>query len=351
MSAETSKWLNILTLIGYVLKRGTAWHYREASQGDEPNHYDGPIPVADVERRLFNFDFREGEIYSPYVDSEGNKQVMHGSNLKSIIREPGSLGPDDEGAILYIPTTGFKVHPFRQTLVERAQRILDMGAGDEIGIASAGLLKGGAVAWVQFELPETMTVEGFEYRPFFTTATSVDGSMSTTDITGEQAVVCDNTLAGAHSMAKAMLKFKHSSNSLNRLSDSAIRDDLGLRLQQVSEAFEAQVKEMLSVHVSDQQLVKYFDLTIPVQGKEPGRGLTMATNKRDAKMTLWTDDPRVAPYRNTLFGVLQLENTYAHHFANVKGASRVERNMLNAVTGKFATLDSTTLDNLALVLA
>ena len=35
--------------------RGTAWHYRRDLQGEEPNHYPGPIPVADVARRLFDW--------------------------------------------------------------------------------------------------------------------------------------------------------------------------------------------------------------------------------------------------------------------------------------------------------
>ena len=55
MSNETGEWLNTMTLIGFTEKRGNAWHYREELQGDEPNHYVGPVPVEDVQRRLFNF--------------------------------------------------------------------------------------------------------------------------------------------------------------------------------------------------------------------------------------------------------------------------------------------------------
>ena len=46
------------TLIGCTDMRiangqpATAWHYMECYQGDEPNHYEGPIPVADLKRRL-----------------------------------------------------------------------------------------------------------------------------------------------------------------------------------------------------------------------------------------------------------------------------------------------------------
>ena len=48
--------LNTNTLIGNTDARGTAWHYRAEHQGEESNHYPGPIPVADVERRLFHWE-------------------------------------------------------------------------------------------------------------------------------------------------------------------------------------------------------------------------------------------------------------------------------------------------------
>ena len=48
--------LNTNTLIGNTDARGTAWHYRAEEQGEESNHYPGPIPVADVERRLFHWE-------------------------------------------------------------------------------------------------------------------------------------------------------------------------------------------------------------------------------------------------------------------------------------------------------
>src|SRR4051794_10509723 len=47
--------LNTNTLIGFTEKRGNAWHYRAVLQGAESNHYPGAIPVADVRRRLLNW--------------------------------------------------------------------------------------------------------------------------------------------------------------------------------------------------------------------------------------------------------------------------------------------------------
>ena len=47
MSRETLQWLNTKTLIGNVAKRGhKALSYRAELQGDELNHYDGPIQIG-----------------------------------------------------------------------------------------------------------------------------------------------------------------------------------------------------------------------------------------------------------------------------------------------------------------
>ena len=52
MSDETIDYLNRNTLIGYTVRRGTAWHYRKGTN----NHYPGPIPVEDVKSRLFDWE-------------------------------------------------------------------------------------------------------------------------------------------------------------------------------------------------------------------------------------------------------------------------------------------------------
>ncbi len=55
MSRESLTWLNTNTLIGFTAKRGHAWHWRAEEQGNASNHYTGPIPITDVQDRLFNW--------------------------------------------------------------------------------------------------------------------------------------------------------------------------------------------------------------------------------------------------------------------------------------------------------
>lgn len=349
MSKETSRWLNTLTLIGFVLKRGQAWHYRASEQGTEPNHYDGAIPVADVIRRLFSWRFAEGNVKSDYYDPSGRVAApitIRDGSRKTIIRPYGALGDDDAGEILYIPKSGFKIHGYEQWLIRNVETLLDDDA-DNVGIASAGLLKGGAVAWVQFELPETRQVEGFDFRPYVTAATSVDGSLSSTYLKGAQAVVCDNTLDGALLGADSHFKIRHSTNSLSRIGE--VRERLGIQIGIVGDEFEAEFKELIATTVTPKQFSQALDLQVPREGLT-GRGLTIADNHRQSLTDLWNSDPRVTQWKGTAFGWLQANNTWAHHIQGVRGDSRVQRNMLKAVTGSFAKDDAEALSNLRKVL-
>ena len=72
---------------------------------------------------------------------------------------------------------------------------------------------------------------------------------------------------------------------------------------------------------------------------------------REALTSQYRHDNRVAPWAGTAFGVVQAVNTYEQHVKNVKGADRAERNMDKMVRGEFDKLDTTTLDQLNLVLA
>jgi len=53
--------------------------------------------------------------------------------------------------------------------------------------------------------------------------------------------------------------------------------------------------------------------------------------------------------QNTAWGVLQAANTYEHHFAASRGASKYSRNMSRMVYGQVAEMDSTALKVLASV--
>lgn len=342
MSAETLSWLNQNTLVGYTAKRGDAWHYRASDQGAESNHYTGAIPVEDVQRRLFGWKAVEGTVETTIDTADGGRLIIRDDTRKAIVRP-------DTAAILGIFRTGFQIHDYDEWLLRQSEQILDA----DLAIGSAGLLRGGAVAWVQVELEDTIeTPEGVAFRPFLTAATSLDGSLASTYQTGSTVVVCDNTLSAALSDKTHQLKIKHSSRSLGRLGD--VRSALDL-VHTVAGDFAAEVKTLCEVKVTDAAWTKFVDAHTgadKMTDKTSARARTNARELGDKLTAMWHEDLRVAPWRGTAYGVLAAVNTYAHHEQPTRGSViRAERNALRMVTGKVDELDTSTLQTLQLVLA
>jgi phage/plasmid-like protein (TIGR03299 family) len=328
MSKETAAWLNANTLVGFTDKRGTAWHYRADLQGAEPNHYLGPIPVEDVKRRLFDWE----AVSSPvYVESP----------LGGLVQAPGrqAILRSDNGHLMGVFTDGYEPHPYVEWLINTIGTLLE----DDLSIGSAGLLKGGAVAWVSVEVPDTIaTPEGVQFRPHLFGATSFDGSLSTTFKRAVTNVVCDNTMAAGLAESGQQIKIKHSRYSKLRLAEA--REALNI-VYEIADDFAAEVTRLCRTEVSDAEWTAFLDAHAPMP-EDKGRARTMAETKRDTLSRLWNHDNRVAPWHGTAWGVIQAVNTYAHHEQTVRGAGRVERNMLRAVTGGVEELDYTTLQTL-----
>lgn len=334
MSKETIESLNINTLIGMTDKRGDAWHRTRdivEGKGLEPNHYPLAIPVDDVNRRLFHWSAVEGDITATALTEDG---VLSGSapTFKAIMRS-------DTGDVLGIHSQRYGVHQYSQWLIDNVSTVLD-ASKSQLVIGSAGLLKGGAQAWVQIELPDTMQAAGVKYRPFMTAATSHDGSLATTYITGVQVVVCDNTLSAALGGADSSFKIRHSSASLARIGE--VRDGLGIVFG-IGEQFKTRVEMLVADKVSDREWVKFVAALTKPKGEASVRSKGMAERKVEEIVRLWEYDERVAPWKGTAYGVVAAVNTYATHIQTVKGASRAERNMTKTIMGEWDVLDATTL--------
>jgi phage/plasmid-like protein (TIGR03299 family) len=344
MSQETATWLNAMTLIGFTEKRGRAWHYRAEEQGDESNHYEGPVPVEDVRRRLFAWHTLEGEVNATVVTDDGVLSIPDPSR-KAILRPPGAFGPDDKGAWLGVFKDGYQGHQYDEWLLSQVATILD----DDLHIGSAGLLKQGAIGWVEVTVPESLeTPEGVVFRPNLLATTSFDGSIQTTYKRCVTDVVCDNTRTAALGEAGQEVKVKHSRNSDVKLGE--MRDALAI-VHSIADDFSQQVAELCAIKVSDGDWAKFLDEITPMGDEQSERSRSMAEKKRAGLQRLWDNDIRVAPWRGTAHGVVQAVNTYVHHEGIVRGVDRAERNMLRAVTGGVDALDRSTLDGLNRVIA
>lgn len=357
MSRETLTVLNTETLIGFTDRRGHAWHYRAGEQGEESNHYAGAVPVADVTRRLFNWDalsvpvahavplsddfagaMTAGAITPDGLDAAGKPfQWVTTPGEQAIIRS-------DTGHKMGNFKAGYVIHSYNRWLLDSVATLLD----DDLSIGSAGLLKGGALAWVSVEVPDTIrTPEGVEFRPNLLAGASHDGSLATTYQRVVTNVVCDNTMSAALGERGQRIKVKHSRHSLPRLGEA--RQALAL-VHSIADDFAAEVAELCRTQVTPRQWAAFLDAHAPMP-TTPGRARTSAEHKRDTLARLWNHDARVSPWRGTAYGVVQAVNTHVHHEQTVRGATRVERNMTRAVTGAVDQLDRDTLTALQVVLA
>lgn len=340
MSKENTHWLNNNVLVGFTEKRGNAWHYRADAQGDESNHYDGAIPVADVIRRLFHWEpvscrmgYEVGKLLGAEADvwkptSQGRQVIVRSDTLEE----------------LGVFKDSYNVHPYRQWLVERIHQI-----NDKLQIGQAGLLRGGAVAWVSFEVPENFSTSvGVDFRPQLIATTSCNGSIATTYKRVSTIVVCDNTLSLALSERHGqVLKVRHSRHSDKALNAKII--DAAELVSAEVETVTQQLEGLAQWTVTEAEWSKFLDEYVPMP-EDKGRGRTQAENKRERLNTLWNNDVRVSPWRGTALGVLQAGNTWLHHESSVRNAShRAERNLTNALEGMTEKHDTNVLALLAQV--
>lgn len=352
MSAETTEWLNT-----YTLQSRAVWHTSSKIQQllDKPTVYDGPIPVADVKGRLFNWEpvmVDAPPVPFTLIDDDGVGEYMIPSpNRKAIGRPPHALSPDDPGEVFTYAALGYKAHGYSEALVDNVEAILD---DSSLMVVSAGLLRGGAVAWMQVSVPEdTSTPEGVTFRPYMLAATSLDKSLATTYKTGFRVAVCDNTLSAAIAECSPTYKIRHSSGSDLKIAEA--RSDLQIQFQENTDAFSAAIADLNATTVTDAQFDRFLESIAPTTDKDglkTGAAATRAKNKQDEIRSLYRSDPRCEPWKGTAFGVIQTMNTYGQHVVALRdGTDRDERNMEHDVFGRIDKSDVATLDALTAVLA
>lgn len=332
MSAETTQWLNTQTLIGFVSKRGHAWHYREAEQGEVCNHYDGAIPVDDVIKRLFNWRAIEARLVAE-ADSVDGVIRYDDPTRKVIVRS-------DTGQVLGVFKQSYHPHDPQEWLIRKLEQMLP---GHDLAIGSAGLLRGGAQQWVQVEMEDTLSVCDLEYRPFLTAMGSMDGSLASTYQDGVQVVVCDNTMEAALGESAQRVKVYHGVNAEQQFAAQAAAIDI---VRQVGDAYRASAEALAAQKVSWQRFDRWVEAFAGLDKEKP----TKLQEQRVAELRgLWKDDERVAPWKGTALGVVQLANTWTQHFKPISGASRFTRNTERLLTGKVGEADQKALHLLASV--
>ena len=309
MSQESVEWLNNNVLVGFADSRKKAWHYDETAQGAEPNHYPGAIPVADIERRLFNFEVFEAPVWyqvpCDLTDPKMAGLTTEGQPYKFIQSQAGRKGmlADDNLYDLGAFKDGYQGHAYRQWLLEYIADLID-DSGFGLGIGSAGLLRQRGQAWVSLELPENYKAAGdVEFRSQFTGWTSFDGSLSTGYGRHFNIVVCDNTREIAHGQAAQsgqLVKVRHTRHSKLKLNDA--REALQI-VHSMNDEFAQEISNLLDWKVTDAEFEKVLDVIVPEVENAESKGQKGSATKRDKKreeiITLYRQDERAAPWHGT----------------------------------------------------
>lgn len=352
MSNETLTHLNTQTLIGNTDYRGNAWHYRVDLQAEEPNHYPGPIPVEDVRRRLFNWHAisRPIAVQLPAdLDTMSHLDEYGVPVLWEQIEDRQAICRSDNDHVMGIFKEHYTPHQYDNWLITTVANILD----SDLSISSAGLLRKGAVAWVEVSMLESITTpEGVEFRPNLLATTSFDGSIATTFKRTITDCVCDNTRELALAEQGQEFRVKHTRYSAARLSDA--RDALNI-VHNLADDFAAEVAALCATEVSPPAWDRFLDAYVPRTDQQgdslTGKALALASKKRDELVSLYLRDPRVAPWAGTAHGVLQAASTWEHWIGKVRGAPRAERNQLRTIGGDFGRADRHAMSVLKAVLA
>ncbi len=162
---------------GNSRKRGHAWHWRAQEQhgqsnhypgpipiGDVSNHYPGPIPIGDVQQRLFAWtaDSRRLAVEIP-ADPHTMTHLDEGGRPMCwmLVPDRQAICRSDDHSVMGIFGPGYIRHQYPEWLLTAVADLLD----DDLAISSAGLLRGGAIAWVEVSMPDTITTpEGVAFR-------------------------------------------------------------------------------------------------------------------------------------------------------------------------------------------
>lgn len=345
MTAESLQWLRTNILIGNTTQRGNAWWAKRAD-GEQPNHFPGPVPINAVRSRLFNFQAIElpvAVVEPATLETMTNFDASGSPVRHRVLENRKAIATSDTHDVLGIFRDGYKPHQLDEWLLEGVAQILDNG----LSISSAGLLRGRSVAWVEVSVPETLTTkEGFDYRPNLLATTSFDGTIATTFKRTVTATVCDNTHSIAMSERGQTVKFRHSKNSMTRIADA--RSALNI-VEQMADDFAAQVTALTSQVVTDKQWSEILDKLVP-NTPDSKRGQAFANTKREQLTELYRNDERCSPWNGTAFGVVQTFSTWSEHVQATKGDTiRAERNMMNALNGTAEAQSIATLTALGLV--
>lgn len=318
-----------------------------ADRHDASVLYPGAIPVADVESRLFAWHLESAPVAllvpCTLDDPEMTNVGPDGKPFKIVVQgDRQGVIRSDNGAMMGLFKSGYKIHQYREWLLETVSTILN----DDLVILSAGVLGNGQVAWVKVGLTESATAGGLTYNTGLLAVTSANGTIASGYGRSNTLEVCDNTLTAGLGETKennTRVKVKHSKYSGFRLESA--REALQI-IARANDEMGQFLEDMASVKVTDSDFSAVVHALNPIPADE-GIAQTKAYTKHGQLNGLWLRSPMVAPVKGTAMGILQAFNTWEHHIKGVrKDTVRQERNQLEAIDGTIEASDRIVMDTM-----
>lgn len=282
-----------------------------------------------------------------YVEMPDGKRVDN-PELQGITR----ISPPTLHAVM---SSKYAIHQHTELLDGVAHILGDDSGGSALGLAAVGMQDDGATAWLSVSLPDSATTaSGVEFSTYLLAYGSMNGRHATTFALTSTLAICNNAIALATRSAERVVKVRHTSLSLARLSTA--QSALGIVVAEM-DSLDREIERLCATPVSRAQWTEILDVVAPVvasDGSElpPGRSRTMAENRREMIGSLYTSDARCAQWAGTAFGAFQSLNTYGHWHATGTGSGDNYARMRNRImTGDVAKHDGYALDVIERVLS
>ena len=258
----------------------------------------GPVPFERV-RDLFNFTVE----YTPlYTHDSGSDSMVALENKQAIRRT-------DTGMVLNTVSKSHGLHQFSDVLVDNLFTLLDASDTD-LQVSGAGLLKNGAVGWVQVQAPCLEAGEG-DVAPTLTLASSHDGSLATSYRMGMFRFICSNQIGALRRKSDNVFKLRHTLNS--SMNFTTARNTLGLMWKQ-AESFNEEVNTLINLSVTDTEFYRIVNRLAPMPPESATEAArTRWENRVESVSNIYRNDERVGDFRGTGWGVVQAFNTYRQH--------------------------------------
>ena len=283
------------------LNAARQWVDMEGSDWTPPTQFPQGVPVEEVEK-LFDFNVEvwnhRGEMVGDYITNTWTE--------KRTVRFPRTtLFINDKTREVIGTWRDPNRHPsnFKETILDFATELV----GDASGIATAGLIDGGGIGWMQVALTQTYGPSEARFQPYIAITDSncqQGGAWKATQ--GANLILCSNTLRSFFSKKEGVVKKVHKGRKLTVVE---VRERLEL-LHVHAEWFEQQLQKLLDTPITPRQTEKFLNHFYPDKMDEDTQEVTVSKEtSRNTLRNTYENSHFCKPFKGTVFGIIQAVNT------------------------------------------